>query len=103
MNKKSQYQGVSSTISVYISGHLKDYVGSKSNLEMPACQNVTTLIDELSKLFPGIKDRIFDDQERTRHFVNIFVNGVNIRDANGENTTLKEGDKVHILPSIAGG
>lgn len=90
-------------ISVYISGHLKNYVGSKSILEIPACRDVTTLINELSKLFPGIKDRIFDDQERTRHFVNIFVNGVNIRDIEGESTTLKEGDTIHILPSIAGG
>ncbi|MDG6998058.1 MAG: MoaD family protein [Nitrososphaerota archaeon] len=90
-------------ISVYISGHLKDYVGSKSNLEMPVSRDVTMLMDELSKLFPGIKDRIFDDQDRTRPFVNIFVNGINIRDSGGESTRLKEGDKVHILPSIAGG
>lgn len=90
-------------ISVYISGHLKDYVGSKSNLEMPVSRDVTMLMDELSKLFPGIRDRIFDDQDRTRPFVNIFVNGINIRESGGESTTLKEGDKVHILPSIAGG
>ena len=50
-------------ISVYISGHLKDYVGSKSNLEMPVSRDVTMLMDELSKLFPGIRDRIFDDQD----------------------------------------
>lgn len=90
-------------ISVYLSGHLKNYIGTKSNIEVPLVQSVTSLINELSSMFPGIKDRIFDDQERARPFVNIFVNGINIRDSEGESTTLKEGDKVHILPSIAGG
>lgn len=90
-------------VRVYLSGHLKDYINVKSNLEVPRAVNVSSLINELSKIFPGLKGRIFDDQDRTRSFVNIFVNGVNIRDMEGESTTLKEGDKVHILPSIAGG
>lgn len=54
-------------------------------------------------MFPGIKDRIFDDQERTRPYVNIFVNGENARDLKEEVTTLKDGDIVHVLPSVAGG
>ena len=54
-------------------------------------------------MFPGIEDRILDDQGETRPFVNIFVNGENIRDGAKENTKLNEGDIVHILPSVAGG
>ena len=90
-------------ISVYLSGHLKNYIGTRSKVEIPVTQSVASLINELSKIFPGIKDRIFDDQDKTRPFVNIFVNGINIRESQGESTTLKEGDKVHILPSVAGG
>lgn len=90
-------------ISIYITGHLKDYTANKNRLELPATKNVASLIEDLSKTFPGIKDKILDDQEKTRPFVNIFVNGVNIRDVEYESTILKEGDTVHILPSIAGG
>ncbi len=91
------------TIRVHITGHLKDYTGKKRDFEVEETANIAGLVKKLNLMFPGIKERIFDDQDRTRPFVNIFVNGKNIRDGEGENTTLKEGDTVHILPSVAGG
>ena len=90
-------------IKVYITGHLKDYAGYKRRLEISNTENVSSLIRVLNEKFPGIRDRILDDQDKTRPFVNIFVNGANIRDGANENTNLKEGDMVHILPSVAGG
>ena len=91
-------------ILVHISGHLKDYTGRKREVEISGnVEDITSLIEKLNQLFPGIKDRIFDDQDRTREFVNIFVNGTNIRDAGQEGTRLKDGDVLHILPSVAGG
>ena len=89
---------------VHITGHLKDYIGKKRDVEIsPDCESVLLLVEKLNGMFPGIKDRIFDDQDRTRQFVNIFVNGENIRDGARENTRLKDGDSVYILPSVAGG
>jgi len=92
-------------ISVHITGHLKDYTGKKRDFEFSQdeVETVGKLVANLDLMFPGIKDRIFDDQEKTRQFVNIFVNGENIRDGMEEKTTLKDGDSVHILPSVAGG
>ena len=90
-------------IKVYVTGHLKDYTGHKRELEISNTENVSSLIRILDEMFPGIRDRIFDDHDKTRPFVNIFVNGANIRDDANENTNLKEGDIVHILPSVAGG
>ena len=87
-----------------MSGHLKDYTGKKRDFDLPPeSKNLTELVEKLNNMFPGIKDRIFDDQERTRPYVNIFVNGENARDGASENTKLKDGDTVHILPSVAGG
>ncbi len=91
-------------IIVHISGHLKDYTGRKREVEVPdSVKTVLGLVTNLDKAFPGVKDRILDDQERTRPFVNIFVNGENIREGESERTILKDGDRVHILPSVAGG
>jgi sulfur-carrier protein len=91
-------------ITVHISGHLKDYTGRRREIEIPDhLPDVNGLVERLDELFPGIKDRIFDDQSHTREFVNIFVNGSNIREGRGEYTNLKDGDTVHILPSVAGG
>ena len=92
-------------IRVHISGHLKDYTGKKRDFELPdsGISNVTALVMKLNEMFPGIRERIFDDQDRTREFVNIFVNGENIREKAFEDTSLKDSDLVHILPSVAGG
>ncbi|MGI0079581.1 MAG: MoaD family protein [Nitrososphaerales archaeon] len=91
-------------IRVHVSGHLKDYTGKKRDFDLPPeSKNLAELIEQLNTMFPGIKDRIFDDQERTRPYVNIFVNGENARDLKEEVTTLKDGDIVHVLPSVAGG
>lgn len=93
-------------ILVHISGHLKDYTGNRREVQIPDekdLQNVSSLVEKLNGMFPGIKDRIFDDQDRTREFVNIFVNGTNTRETEEELTKLKHGDTVHILPSVAGG
>ncbi len=91
-------------ITVHITGHLKDYTGKKRDCQVPdSVRNVSGLVAKLEELFPGIKDSIFDDQDRTRQFVNIFVNGSNIRELAFEDTKLKEGDIVYVLPSVAGG
>lgn len=90
-------------IKVHISGHLKDYTGRKQDVELAGVATVHQLIEKLNERFPGIKDRILDDQENTRPFVNIFLNGDSIRDLDDEKTSLKDGDTVRILPSVAGG
>ena len=91
-------------ILVHISGHLKDYTGKKREVEIQdEVKDISALVERLNQMFPGIKDRIFNDQDRTREFVNIFVNGSNIRDGEKESTPLRPGNTVHILPSVAGG
>jgi sulfur-carrier protein len=90
-------------ITVHITGHLKDYTGKKRDVHVSAAKDVAAMLEILEGMFPGIKNRILDDQDRTRPYVNIFVNGINIKDEAFESTTLKEGDTVHILPSVAGG
>jgi molybdopterin synthase sulfur carrier subunit len=90
-------------ITVHITGHLKDYTGKKRDVQVSGAKDVASMLEILEDMFPGIRNRILDDQDRTRPYVNIFVNGINIKDEAFENTTLKEGDTVHILPSVAGG
>ena len=90
-------------ITVHITGHLKDYTGKKHDFQIPHAEDIASMLLVLDQMFPGIKNRILDDQDKTRPYVNIFVNGENIKDGDFENTTLKEGDTVHILPSVSGG
>jgi MoaD family protein len=49
------------------------------------------------------KDRIYDEKGKVRRFINIYVNGKDIRFLNHLNTRLKENDMVSIIPAVGGG
>src|SRR6266853_1838291 len=60
-------------------------------------------ITELQSRYPGIKERLVDDQGEVRRFVNVYVNEEDIRFLQNQQTPLKEGDEISIIPAIAGG
>jgi sulfur-carrier protein len=64
---------------------------------------VVTLIDELESRFPAIKGRLRDETGALRRFVNLYVNGEDVRFLTGLETTLKSGDELSIVPAVAGG
>jgi len=64
---------------------------------------VAALVNNLEKNYPGIKERICDEEGRVRRFVNIFVNGDDIRFLSNLDTAVKDGDEISIVPAIAGG
>ena len=66
-------------------------------------KTVAELLSDLERRHPGIKERICDEQGKLRRFVNIFVNEEDIRFAQGDQTVVKDGDEVSIIPAIAGG
>ena len=65
--------------------------------------NVRALVEDLERNFPGIKEKICDESGKIRRFVNIYVNGDDIRFLQNMETSLKEGDNISIVPAIAGG
>jgi sulfur-carrier protein len=68
-----------------------------------AGSTIGELIDNLDKSFPGLKERICDDAGNVRRFVNIFVNGEDIRFLEEKATPVKDADEISIVPAIAGG
>ena len=58
---------------------------------------------ELQTRFPGIQERLVDDQGEVRRFVNVYVNEEDIRFLKNRATPLKDGDEISIIPAIAGG
>ncbi len=63
---------------------------------------VINLVNELDKAYPGLAERI-SENGKIRRFVNIYVNEEDIRFLDAENTGVKDGDEVSIVPAIAGG
>ncbi|MCW5558127.1 MAG: MoaD/ThiS family protein [Verrucomicrobiae bacterium] len=64
---------------------------------------IGSAIAELQARFPGIQERLVDDAGQVRRFVNVYVNEEDIRFLQNNDTPLKEGDDVSIIPAIAGG
>lgn len=64
---------------------------------------VGAVVDDIEGRHPGIKERLCDAEGRVRRFVNIYVNGDDIRFLSHLDTAVKDGDEVSIVPAIAGG
>ena len=60
-------------------------------------------VDGLEADFPGIKERLCDEAGGIRRFVNIYVNGEDVRFLDNLATPLKPTDEVSIVPAVAGG
>ena len=68
-----------------------------------AGSNVGEILDNLDKAFPGLKERICDEQGNVRRFVNVFLNDEDIRFLDEKATAVGEKDELSIVPAIAGG
>ena len=66
-------------------------------------KTIAGLLLELETRYPGIKERLCDQNGQLRRFVNVFVNEEDIRFLQGDQTAVKDGDDVSIIPAIAGG
>ena len=65
--------------------------------------NVSEVIEDLEKNYPGLKERICEEDGSLRRFVNIYVNDEDIRFKDNMETALGDGDEFSIIPAIAGG
>ncbi|MGB0035561.1 MAG: ubiquitin-like small modifier protein 1 [Candidatus Acidiferrales bacterium] len=89
-------------VKVIIPTPLRAYAGKHESVELQA----TTVGEALSSLttrFAELKKHLYADDGRLRSFVNVYVNDEDIRYLQKDQTRVKEGDTISIVPSIAGG
>ncbi|MAU24888.1 MoaD family protein [Chloroflexi bacterium] len=65
-------------------------------------EKIINIINNLDEKFPGITEKIMDNNE-LKHFVNIYVNGEDIRYLDSLDTKVESGDEIAIVPAVAGG
>ena len=90
------------SIKVRVSVSLRRLVGGAREVEVTHC-TVATAIEELDRRYPGFTGRILNEQGGQRRFINLYVNGEDIRFLDGLETELQDGDELSILPALAGG
>jgi len=65
--------------------------------------SIKAVIEDLESRHPGMRERLLDDKGELRRFVNIYLNGDDIRFLNQLTSKVKDGDDISIVPAIAGG
>ncbi|MEM0381384.1 MAG: ubiquitin-like small modifier protein 1 [Nitrososphaerota archaeon] len=87
---------------IQIPSALRALTGNTNQVEVNA-ETVGEALAALLDRYPSIGRYLFDENQRLRSFVNIFINDQDIKTLNGLETRLKDSDKILILPAIAGG
>lgn len=89
-------------VTITIPTALRQYAGGNPSLALEA-DSVGALLRGLVEQHPTLGKQIFGEDGRLRSFVNVYVGDEDIRYLQGEDTPLKAGETVSIIPAIAGG
>jgi molybdopterin synthase sulfur carrier subunit len=77
---------------------------TKDEVEVEATGSVVReVLDDLEARYPGLKERLCDEQGELRRFVNVYVGEEDIRFLKGMDTEIPDGQLVSIIPAVAGG
>lgn len=89
-------------VMVRIPTPLRRMTGGADKVELEVA-DLSQMIEKLESDYPGFKERLLDEEGELRYFVNIYVNGEDIRFDQGLKTSIKSGDEISIVPAVAGG
>ncbi|HEY4959718.1 MAG TPA: ubiquitin-like small modifier protein 1 [Terriglobales bacterium] len=81
---------------------LRQYAGKQSAIEVPAA-TVGEALSALTSKYPDLRKHLYNDEGKLRAFVNVYLNDDDIRYLKNDDTAVKDGDTLSIVPSIAGG
>ena len=90
------------SVQILIPTPLQKFTQNEASVELEAA-SVNELLQALEQRFPGILERICDEKGELRRFLNVYVNGEDIRFLAHKQTVLNHGDEVSIVPAVAGG
>jgi adenylyltransferase/sulfurtransferase len=89
-------------MTIHIPVPLRQYAGKSATVQASG-RNVAEALQNLVSQHSDLKRHLYADDGKLRAFVNVYVNDEDIRYLQKEQTPLKPGDNISIVPSIAGG
>ena len=89
-------------VEVKIPTVFRKFTDNEATVELEA-GTIADLIDQLDSRYPGFKDQLLASDGQLHRFVNVYVNDEDARYLEKLDTKVGEGDKVSLLPSVAGG
>ena len=92
------------SVQVLLPGVLAALAGGSKHVDVePAGDTLADLLDALAAEHPMLARRIRDETGRVRRFVNVYVDGDDVRFEGGLQARVRDGAEVQVLPSVAGG
>ena len=92
---------------IHLPSALRRFAGDHEVVELRLRTDMRMTIGDaivmLGRDYPGIRQRVLDDQNNIRRHVNVFVNGENVRFAQGGLTEVSNESEVWIYPALSGG
>jgi molybdopterin synthase sulfur carrier subunit len=89
-------------ITVFVPTPLRKLTNGNSKIQLGAA-NIAELIERAEAQYPGFRGRVLGEDGEIKRFINVFVNGTDIRTLQGKATSIKDGDEVSVIPAMAGG
>jgi len=90
------------SVQVRIPTPLRRFTGDRAEVAVSAA-TVEGLLEALYADCPGLVPHLRGEDGQLRSFVNVYVNGSDVRELDGLKTAVADGDRVMIVPAIAGG
>ncbi len=89
-------------VTVNIPTPLRKLTGGESRVQAKG-KDILSVVENLEAQFPGIRERLLDETGEIKRFINIYVNEDEIRSLQGKATPVSDGDRISIVPAMAGG
>lgn len=91
-------------VTIYLPSYLQAFSRGESSVTLPNHPpTVREALAALAATYPGVTDRVLDEQGRLRQHVNIFVGPESIRYTGGLDTPLPDPSDLSIIPAVSGG
>lgn len=100
---KNMKRGITMAVSILIPTALRQFTDNLSEVEVENSETVNQALEALVTKYIDLKRHLFTEEGILRSFVNIYIGEEDIRQLNGVDTALKEGETLILVPSIAGG
>jgi len=89
-------------VKVNIPTMLRTHTGGNASVQIDGV-TMSDVLENLEAQCNGIKERLVDDQGRVRRFINVYLDGEDIRYLSDLDTEVGDGKEVSIVPAVAGG
>ncbi|HLJ65856.1 MAG TPA: ubiquitin-like small modifier protein 1 [Chloroflexota bacterium] len=90
-------------VTVRLPGTLRQWVDGQKAVTLDTAGSVGDTIQALCRSYPQVAERVLDGDGQPRRFVNVYVNGDDIRLLQGTDTPVRDGDELILAPAVAGG